>query len=186
MLGWLLGFSLLGLALTRSVRAGSRPHQPGKPKGTPRVWSFETPSENTQIQDSFMHILLTIGLHVEKANIQKSLVSLFMSRDKDSNKEDKTSGMMGPSRQKEGLKRPQTKMLKSKWSVPRGEKNNMEDRRYCLMRAPRRKEGHSIQKKSSRPSWFKLEDRRWCLMRALFRKKDMGLRIMKKNALFSK
>ena len=129
-----------------------------------------------------------MGLDVEKANIQKSMLSFsqFMSRDKDSNKEDKTRSMMGPPRKKEGLKRTQTKMLNSKRSLPRDEENNMEYRRHCLMRASRRKEGHSIQKKSSRPSWSKLEDRRWCLMRALLRKNDMGLRIMKKSAMFSK
>ena len=100
-LGWLLDFSLLWLALTRTVRDGSRPHQPGKTKGTPRVWSFEAPSENTKT------IQIILGLDVEKANIQKSMLSFsqFMSRDKDSNKEDKTRSMMGPPRKKEGLKR---------------------------------------------------------------------------------
>ena len=70
-----------------------------------------------------------------------------MSRVKDSNKEDKTRSMMGPSRKKGGLKRTQTKILRSKRSVPRGEENKMKDRRHNLMRASRRK-------------WYKMEERR--------------------------
>ena len=187
MLGWLLGFSLLWRVLTDPVRAGAGVHQT-RPKGAQMVLSLENSSENIQIPEIFMQIRLTIGLDVEKANIERSMVSFsqYLSRVKDSNKEDKTRSMMGPSRKKEGLKGTKTKVLRSKRSVPRGEENKMEDRRQCLMRASRRKEGRSIQKKSSRPKWSKLEDRRRCLRRALLRKKEMGLRIMKKNAMFSK
>ena len=188
MLGWLLGFSLLWLALTKTVRAGSGPHQPGKPKGIPRVWNLQTHSENTQIQDSFINIRLTIGLDVGKAKKQKTMLSFsqFMSRDKDNNMEDQTRSMLGASRKREGFKRTPTEILKSKRSVPRGEENNMEDKRHCLMGASRRKEGPSILKKKSMPSWSKMIDRRRCLMKALLKKKEMGLRIMKKNAMFSK
>ena len=54
----------------------------------------------------------------------------------------------------------------------------LEGRIPCLNRAPRRKGGQ--------PSRSKIKDRRRCLMRALLRKKEMGLRISKKNAVFSK
>ena len=103
-----------------------------------------------------------------------------LSRDEYSGNENQTRSMSGPYRKREGIKRTQTKILKSKRSVPRGEENNMEDRRHFLMRASRR-------------TGSKTEERRHWLMRALSRKKKVGQGswshdpwIMKRNAMFSK
>ena len=162
MLGWLWSFSLLWLALTDTVRAGSRVHQT-RPKGTQ---------------------MRIISLDVEEAKIQKNMLSSSqsLSREEDSGKEDQTRSMSGPSKRREGLKRTWAKMLMSKPSVPRGEENNMEDRTHCLMRASRRKQSKMEERRRwlikalSRINGPFLGHGSW----------SHGPWIMKRNAMFSK
>ena len=211
-LGWLSGFSMLLLALTRPVRAGPRLHQI-RSKDTPWVWSVRVPTRNTHIQDRLIDILLTIRVDVKEAKIQENMSgsSQFMSMDEDRvgfhDKEDETRRMKGTSGKKEGLQRDHIKMLSSDWYGPKGEESIMKNKRHRLSKSSRRKNCHRIKRKMSLPSCSKLEDRRQCLRRALlgmketkknmvgssqFRtrtilnKKEIGPRIMKRNAMFSK
>ena len=96
MLGWLWSFSLLWLAITDPVRTGSRVHQT-RPKGTQRVWSVVTTTENIHIQDSLIKILQTIILDVQEAKIQRNMSSSrqSLSRDEYSGNENQTRSMSG-------------------------------------------------------------------------------------------
>ena len=115
MLGWLWSFSLLWLALTDQVRAGSRVHQT-RPKGIQRVWSVVTPTENIQIQDTLIKILQTIILDVQEAKIQRNMLSSrqSLSRDEYSGNENQTRSMSGPYRKREGIKKNSDKDVKVK------------------------------------------------------------------------
>ena len=168
MLVWLLGFSLLCLALTKPVRAGSRVHQ-----------------TKVQCLRKWISILRAINPDVGEAKIQKKILSSSQPIPREEENNIDGSSMSGPSGKKKRGKRTQTMMLRSNWSWPRGEENNMEDRRQSLTRASRNRESRRFQKKMLRTMWSNIEDRRCCLMSAQW-KNEMSLRILKKNAMFSR